>query len=344
MLGIDLLMSDDLTQLLSSIGRYLERNPVPQWRALADDIGLMGIGLSEADGGTGGGGVDRAAVAAALAVSMVSDAWLPHAVGTALLGTLMPGHALLLQLAQGSQRIALWLGALAPGEPPHIEISADSVRVNGTLTHVAGGAVADWLLLIDEPGIVVIELATVRCDRRERLMFDGTMVADFDIAGPFTPAATCIGADAASAANWATNALLAGRCAELCALMHRMIEDTTSFLNQRKQFGRALSDFQVLRHRVADMAMAHMKAAALTEIAVEAENGDGLAWTRAVAAACVEAGDAARIVGEGAVQLHGAMGLTEELSLGQIYKRTLTLAASLGRQSAHMARHAALAA
>jgi alkylation response protein AidB-like acyl-CoA dehydrogenase len=66
-------------------------------------------------------------------------------------------------------------------------------------------------------------------------------------------------------------------------------------------------------------------------------------WGRAVSAAVVETIDAVRVVGEGAVQLHGGMGVTEELSLGGQFKRGLAIAATLGTKRAHLARHAALA-
>ncbi|MFM5949310.1 MAG: acyl-CoA dehydrogenase family protein, partial [Novosphingobium sp.] len=103
---------------------------------------------------------------------------------------------------------------------------------------------------------------------------------------------------------------------------------------------RLIASFQVLRHRMADMQMAALKAEALIERAVLAEAAE--CWPRAVSAAAVETIDAVRTVGEGAVQLHGGMGLTEELALGGQFKRALAIAASLGAKSEHLARHAAL--
>ena len=79
----------------------------------------------------------------------------------------------------------------------------------------------------------------------------------------------------------------------------------------------------------------------LTERAVLAEDNAG--WAHAVSAAVVETIDAVRLVGEGAVQLHGGMGVTEELSLGGQFKRGLAIAATLGSKSQHLARHAELA-
>ena len=204
---------------------------------------------------------------------------------------------------------------------------------------------ADWLLLVDEPGVVLVELSTSSVERRDRPMIDGSITADFLFSENLPGHALLATGDGAVAATeWAMNVLLSGRCAEICGLLHRMMEDTQRYLVQRQQFGMPIAGFQVLRHRLADMAMARMKAVALTEAAVASEASGGDLWSRAVSAACIEAGDAARIVGEGAVQLHGAMGLTEELALGRYYKRALALAAALGAPAHHLERHASLSA
>jgi alkylation response protein AidB-like acyl-CoA dehydrogenase len=137
--------------------------------------------------------------------------------------------------------------------------------------------------------------------------------------------------------------ILAARCAEAAGLLQRMIADSVDYLGQRSQFGAAIGSFQALRHRVADMQLAAMKAFALVETAiltVEQVEQDRSDRARAVSAACVETADAVRIVGEGAVQLHGAMGLTEELQLGALYKRALSIAAAMGPSAGHLARFA----
>jgi alkylation response protein AidB-like acyl-CoA dehydrogenase len=126
--------------------------------------------------------------------------------------------------------------------------------------------------------------------------------------------------------------------------MVRMMATTVDYMGQRKQFGVTIASFQVLRHRIADMQMTMMKAVALTEVAVLAEGDEPARRAHKVAAACVEVGEAIRFVGENAVQIHGAMGLTEELSLGGLYKRGLAIGTALGPLSAQLARHAATAA
>ena len=314
-MALDLPLTDEAQQLRDALGRYLTDNPKPDWRGLSEDLGLMGIGIPEASGGTGGGAIERAVVAEALGPELAGSDWLSHNVAASLLARLAPGHALLGDLAMGEQRIALALG--------------DDGAV---FAQVPGGAKADWLLAVTPAGARLVPASA--CERRARAMFDTTETADVTI-----PAGAGEGlAEGGEAHAWASNATLAGRCAECTGLMARMHADTTIYLNQREQFGQPIARFQVLRHRISDMHMALLKAGALTERAVLAEDTAG--WDHAVSAAVVETIDAVRYVGENAVQLHGGMGVTEELDLGGQFKRGLTIIAGFGPRTAHLARHA----
>lgn len=134
----------------------------------------------------------------------------------------------------------------------------------------------------------------------------------------------------------AADALALLHSAELVGLCRTMMRDTAGFLKQRRQFGVAIASFQALRHRMADMAMALELAEASVDLALE----DAPAG-RAVSAARVLAEEAGRIVGEGAVQLHGAMGLTAELRLGGYFCRARDLMQQDGTARAHLARYAA---
>ena len=310
-MALDLPLTDTAAMLRDALQRYLADNPRPGWQGLAQDLGLMGLGIPEDSGGTGGGAIERAVVIEALGPAMAGADWLSHHLAATALARLAPAHPLLPSLAEGSARIALVLDPAL----------------------VAGGAKADWLLVLDGPAARLV--AAGHAERRIRAMFDGTEVADLTI-----PAAVGepLGGDGAAVTAWAAQAWLTARCAECAGLMARMLGDTAAYLNQREQFGQPIARFQVLRHRMADMHMALLKAGALTERAVLAEGTPS--WEHAVSAAVVETTDAARIVGEGAVQLHGGMGVTEELELGGLFKRALTIISTFGLRTAHLARHA----
>lgn len=126
--------------------------------------------------------------------------------------------------------------------------------------------------------------------------------------------------------------------AEMVGLCRTLMTDTATYLNQRHQFGVAIATFQVLRHRMADMAMALELAEAQVDLAIDTQGADR---ARAVSAGRVLAGEAARLVGEGAVQLHGAMGLTAELRVGEYFRRLRTLMQGDGSAAAHVRRYAA---
>jgi alkylation response protein AidB-like acyl-CoA dehydrogenase len=314
-MALDLPLTDIAAMLRDALGRYLADNPKPDWQGLAQDLGLMGIGIPETSGGTGGGAIERAVVAEALGPALAGSDWLSHSVAASLLARLAPEHTLLGDLATGEQRIALALG-----DDP------------AAFAQVEGGAEADWLLAVTPAGARLVPASA--CERRTRAMFDTTTTADLTI-----PAGAGQGlVEGGEAYAWANKAMLSGRSAECAGLMARMHTDTAAYLNQREQFGQPIARFQVLRHRMADMHMALLKASALTERAVLAEDTPG--WDHAVSAAAVETIDAVRFVGEGAVQLHGGMGVTEELDLGGQFKRGLTIIAGFGPRTAHLARHA----
>lgn len=138
---------------------------------------------------------------------------------------------------------------------------------------------------------------------------------------------------------WAEDALTVLHCAEIVGLCRTMLRDAALFSKERRQFGVAIATFQTLRHRMADMAMIIEQADAITGAAIDAIDGENRA--RAVSAARVVCDDAARIVGEGAVQIHGAMGLTAELRLGGYFRRARTLAQGDGTARVHLRRYAA---
>lgn len=319
-MALELPLTETATLLQQSIQRYLADHPRPEWNGLAE-LGLMAVGIPDEVGGVGGGAIERAAIMAELGPALAGSDWLAHHIAASLLARLAPEHGLLASLATGEARIALALGD--SGEAPL----------------VAGAADADWLILAGTERTVLVNAGATGISRRRRAMMDGSQVADVTVeAGVQPDSVLAEGPAAAAARQWAVDARNAALCAEAAGLMDRMVTGTAAYLQQRKQFGVPIATFQVLRHRLADMQMALLKAEGLTERAVLREGDD--TWEHAVSAAVVETIDAVRSVGEGAVQLHGGMGVTEELALGGQFKRGLAIAATLGSKSQHLARHA----
>lgn len=337
MAALDLTLDSSQGLLRDTIQRLLADTPEPQWHDLVDQLGLSGLTVPEAEGGFGGQGIDVALAMGELGAALAGADWLSHAAACWVLAQARPDHAALAALAAGERRAALVSAATAHG------LDLRGVEsLTGTATLVAGGAVADLLVVATPDSVTLVDASAPGFSRRERAMHDGTNVADLEFANtPATVLAT--GADAADLALAARALVRTGRCAEAVGLMQRMIADTADYIGQRKQFGAVIGSFQALRHRLADMQLVAMQAGALTEVAAEALAGANADRDLAVSAACVAVRDAARKVGEGAVQLHGAMGLTEELRLGARFKRTLAIAAALGGESELLEEFAELA-
>lgn len=332
---IDLPLTAEQSLLQGSVQRVVADHPRPDWRTLADGLGLGGIGIAEAAGGFGGGTLDMALVAAELGPTLAAADWVSHMMAGWLLGQARAGHPLLPELAAGRVRAAIICPAAAADMP-----AIENGVVRGEAKLVAGGAEAKLFVLAAPSDILLVRADPSKIEQRHRIMHDGTVTADLAfMAADVEPLAS--GETARAFAMAANDMMFAVRCAEAVGLMARMLADSVDYLGERKQFGRPIASFQALRHRAADMKLALMQAGAATEIAIlAADRAHGRA--RAVSAACVEVRDAVRIVGEGAVQMHGAMGLTEELALGGHYKRALAIAAAFG--PGHLARFAAEAA
>ena len=322
--------------LRESLQRFLADNPHPGWRDLSESIGLAGVALPESVGGFGGGAVDIAVVMAELGPAFAGADWLSHVAASALLARAAPSHPSLGDLAAGRRRIAIICTASTAAMPV-----VEDALVRGGAALVAGAAEADLLLLASEEALLLIAADGDKVEQRHRIMHDGSVSADLVFTlKPGDAALLADGDEARTLADHANDLILAARCAEAVGLMQRMIADSVDYLGQRKQFGTTISRFQSLRHRAADMQLAAMKAAALAEVAIVAVDQQRADRARAVSAACIEVGDAVRIVGESAVQIHGAMGLTEELSLGGHFKRALAIAAAFGPRAGHLARFA----
>lgn len=110
-------------------------------------------------------------------------------------------------------------------------------------------------------------------------------------------------------------------CAEACGAMAAATQATVDYLKMRQQFGQPLSKFQVLQHRLVDMYLAGEEARALLHSALEALDTNAPGAQRAVWLAKVQTARSARFVGTQSIQLHGGMGMTDELAIGHLYKR-----------------------
>src|SRR5206468_11399295 len=137
---------------------------------------------------------------------------------------------------------------------------------------------------------------------------------------------------------------IAALCAEAVGAMSAMHEITVDYLKQRKQFGVPIGNFQVLQHRAGDMLIALEQARSMAMLAtMMSEEENATERRKAISAAKVQIGRSAKIVGEGAIQLHGGIGMTMEYKVGHYFKRVTMIDTMFGDAAYHLATLARMA-
>lgn len=326
----------------------------PVWQGLATELGLLGAALPEALGGMGGGLAEQMLIAQALGAALVPEPYSASAVlGAALLQALddPAAHSLLQGLAQGQVRLAA--AALEPAGraelnrvQTRLQGASAALHISGRKTLVRGAPWAThWLVSArDDAGLlrlVVVDPASSGVQRRDVRLMDGTWAAE--LAFDKTPVASCLGSGDALAAlesAWDSATLVTG--AEAVGVMQSLVRDTAAYLGQRKQFGVTLASFQALQHRLADMYLALVQAAAAVAACTDVQADSAARRARRVSSAHVAVLRAVRLVGQGAVQLHGGMGMTDELAIGHGFKRLTVIERQFGGVTQHLRRVAAL--
>lgn len=147
-----------------------------------------------------------------------------------------------------------------------------------------------------------------------------------------------------NAADYGEDMALFGALAETNGVIDALYQATLDYVKLREQFGRPIGRFQTVQHRMAEMFIRREEVVSMTQLAAHAMDGDDLAFRRRIlSAAKVKAADAGRAVLRDAVQLHGGIGMTDEMKIGHLVKRLLVLGQIGGTKPEHLARFQALA-
>ncbi len=137
---------------------------------------------------------------------------------------------------------------------------------------------------------------------------------------------------------------IAGLCAEATGAMKQMHALTLEYARGRKQFGVPIASFQVLQHRMVDMFNETELASSMTYMVTLKLDAPAQERARAAAAAKVQIGKSGRFVGQGAIQVHGGMGMTDEMKVGHYFKRATIIDTQFGNVDHHLKRYVSLAA
>jgi alkylation response protein AidB-like acyl-CoA dehydrogenase len=288
------------------------------WAKLAE-MGLTGLPVSPDYGGFGGGAVDLMSVMEAFGEALVVEPLLPTLVAARLVGRAgseAQKKAILPGVAEGRLRLAF----------------ASSPK-----GMVVGAPAAGKLVVLDGTDLYIADAADVKMEPYRTL---DNMAAGEVVVGKKELLAKNAKAHVDEALDFAT-ALV---CAEAVGAMKFACETTLEYLKTRKQFGVPIGTFQALQHRMVDMFISQEQARSMACLACSkvdsSENAGERA--RAVSAAKIRIADAARHVSQESVQLHGGMGMSEELKVSHAFRRLTVLARQFGDADHHLERFASL--
>lgn len=320
------------------------------WRAYAE-LGLLALGLPEAHGGLSNSLSDIAMVAEAMGGAMTLEPYMPTMVAARLIaafGTAEQQDAWLPRIISGEVRASIAHGEdegrLGQILTTVARAEGDGWRLEGSKSVVPGGDEADLFivsaLLDGEVALFLIPAGDVM--RRGYRCFDWTGAADIELNGAIVPSGMRIPGGEAPLAR-ALDEALALACADAVGAIRAANRLVREYTITRRQFGRPLDAFQALQHRMVDMAVAEELAAPMAEAAITAcESATAVGRAKAVSAARVKVGDAARLVGQECVQLHGGMGLTQEYPASHLFARLGLFERLHGGRDEHLERYAAL--
>jgi alkylation response protein AidB-like acyl-CoA dehydrogenase len=375
---MDFEFSDEQRQLHDTVDRYLrEQYGFDKFRAIKAsaagwdrtvwaglaDLGVLALNVPAEQEGLGFGPVETLSVMGACGRSLLLEPFLSSAViATTLLRKFSADAAvaeLLTRMAKGDA-----IAVLAHFEPnsrfetqwvaTRAQKSGDNYRLDGHKSVVLHAGAADTLLISartsgepgDAQGVALFRVArgTQGLTLDPYATIDGQRAADVYLQDVVIPGA-CRVADGAAlpAIDAALDIGMAALCADAVGVMQALLDATIGYVQTRQQFGVAIGRFQALQHRIADMLIHLEQARSMSYLAaLRCADEDVDERHRAMSAAKALIGQSCRFIGQQAVQLHGGMGMTDELAVSHWFKRLTAAELMFGDSDTHLQRYAAL--
>ena len=333
------------------------------WRGLAE-LGVLAITVPTEQGGLGFGPLETLAMmgdcgrslllepvlASAVIATAALRAFANEAPAAELLTAMATGEkiAVLAHFESGARFESQWVTTRArkAGERYRLDGhkgvvmhagAADTLLVSARTAGEAGDAQGVSLFLVPRAasGVTLDIYPTV----------DGQRAADVYLKGVEVPIAHRLGPEggALAAIEAALDIGLAALCADAVGVMQALVDATIEYVRMRQQFGQPIGRFQALQHRIADMLVHLEQARSMSYLAALRCTAENVAERRrALSAAKAVIGQAGRFVGQQAVQLHGGMGMTDELVVSHWFKRLTGAQLMFGDSDTHLQRYAAL--
>ncbi len=376
---MDFSLSQEQTLLQESIERFIQ-NDYPfterqktvhsdadfnadHWRRFAE-LGWLGVPFPEQDGGFGGRAVESIVMWEQFGKGLVIEPLLATVVlaggALKLAGAQAQKEAVLSPLIDGQVQ-----AALAYAEPQGRYNLADLTttagkqgegwRLNGHKAVVLNGPAADWLVVSARTGggqrdaegvsLFLAPADAAGVTRRDYPTVDGFTASEVTFADVALDADALLGEEGAglSILTQVIDEGIIAVGAEAVGCMEVLYKDTVEYCKTREQFGQPIGKFQVLQHRMVDMFMEYEQCKSLMYMAaMRMDEGYGPEAQKAASAFKVQVGKSGRFVGQSAVQLHGGMGMTDELNIGHYFKRVTMIDTLFGNVDHHLRRFGSL--
>lgn len=325
------------------------------WRSYAD-FGWLAVPFSEEDGGIGGDATDTGIVMEGVGRGLLLEPYLANVVLAggmlAALGSAEQKAKFLQPMMTGEHKLAL--AYAEPGSRYEIDHCTTTARkdaegwaLDGAKSLVHGGTAADFIVVVARTanglGAFVVDAKAQGVSVHGYATHDGSRAADVTLRGVRLDDARLLGqeGEALAALERVIDQAIAAVASEAVGAMATLVDMTLDYLKTRQQFGRPIGTNQALQHRMVDMYIALDEARSMALYgALMLREADAPARRKALSAVKIEIDRTAKRVGQEAVQLHGAMGVTEELAVGHYFKRLSMIGVSFGDSSWHLRRHA----
>ncbi len=328
------------------------------WQALAQELGMLGAAFAEDHGGLGGGALENAIIMEELGKVISVEPYLQtvvigggalKAVGGAQADSVIP------EIIAGNVIIAF-----AYAEPQgrydlaNIRTTAKKdgagYLLNGHKSVVYAAPWATHLLITARTGgsgrerdgvsLFLVDAKTAGIVRRDYPTVDGFRASEIYFENAAIPVDALLGGEGAGIGliEQIVDEATVGICAEACGVTQKLHEGTLDYSRQRQQFGQPIGRFQVLQHRMVDMFMEVEQSRSMTIMATLKLGLPANERMAAVSQCKAKVSRAANFVGQNAIQTHGGIGITQELSIGHYFKRATMIENQFGSADHHYDR------
>ena len=333
------------------------------WKQMAE-LGWLAVALPEEFGGIGGGATETMVIMEGFGRGLVLEPFFATVVlGANLIqqaGNDVQKEDLLPKLAEGNLKLCFaYAERQARFDLNDIETKAEKsgagYTINGAKGVVFGAAAADKIIVAartsgdtrDTNGITlfIVDSDAAGVSRRDYVTNDALRASEIAFENVFVDASAVLGVadNGYSVIERVAEFAVAALCAEAVGCMDVLKEETNEYIKTREQFGQPIGKFQVLQHRMVDILINCEEARSMAYVATAMmDSDDAEERARSVAAAKAQIGTRARFVGQNSIQMHGGMGMTDEMKVGHYFKRLTMIDLTFGDQDYHTKRFAAM--